>query len=258
MAKQDNYKDLLSKVGTFARNERNDPEAGDALSSAHLASWAFGDRKVLEATNAFQRRADTETLVSLLEAVRDSLGYKDDLPEDFTRNPNRYDPTVLFPGGDKPVGGLRQPSPESPSKEKALQEQQEQITQQQKALQEQQEQITQQLAQVTLLLSSQAQQAPHETGASGSPEREPETGRNRTAYLTKRLSKREAADRGHASSHIDAQPHRSPQVDASEDTETRKSPAPGNGGESDIRHAAGEEKQESTSRPVWKRILGIS
>jgi hypothetical protein len=48
-ARQDNYKELLSKVGAFARAGSNYTEAGDDLSSAHLASWAFGDQKVLPA-----------------------------------------------------------------------------------------------------------------------------------------------------------------------------------------------------------------
>ena len=40
LAKQSNYSALLSCIGAFAR----DPEgAADALSFAHLASWAFGD-----------------------------------------------------------------------------------------------------------------------------------------------------------------------------------------------------------------------
>jgi hypothetical protein len=240
MAKQENYKELLSKVGTFARNEKNDPEAGDALSSAHLASWAFGDRKVLESTNKFQQRPDTETLVTLLEAVRDSLGYKDDLPEDFTRDPNRYDPKVLFPGGDKPVGGL-QPPPELPSKEIALQAQQEQI-------QAQQEQLAQLQAQLGHLLSGQAHQASRETGVSGSQGQQPQTGRNEGVTL----KIREVAKREHTRSDSDTQTRRSTPVEASEDTETRESSEPGNSAKPDIRHTDEKEKPESTSDPWWK------
>jgi hypothetical protein len=109
MAKQDNYKELLSKVGAFARADEQYSEAGDQLSSAHLASWAFGDLRVLESTNKFQQRPDQETLLDLLEAVRDSLGYQDDLSKDFVRDRDKYDPGVLFPGGSQPKKGLDPP-----------------------------------------------------------------------------------------------------------------------------------------------------
>jgi len=233
MAKQENYKDLLSKVGTFARNERNDPETGDALSSAHLASWAFGDQKVLEATNKFQRRPDTETLVSLLEAVRDSLGYKDDLPEDFTRNPNRYDPKVLFPGGDKPVGGL--PSGEEETQKDKLDKMQAQL-----------DYLTQQLA-------TQGQRAPSETEASDSQGRETGTKQKGGAYL----QKRRLANSDPYSNLAGPQPRHTPHVEASEDTEMSSSPAPDTGAkpggaESDFGHTAGKEESESTSRRWWE------
>jgi hypothetical protein len=53
---------------------------------------------VLEATNKFQTHPDTKTLVNLLEAVRDSLGYQEYLPStDSLRDRNKYDPGILFP-----------------------------------------------------------------------------------------------------------------------------------------------------------------
>jgi hypothetical protein len=89
-AKQENYKDLLSKVGAFARQL---PSSADELTSAHLASWAFGDLDVLIATNRFQRTRDRASLLELLAAIRLSL-QSDSLPDYRMKE---YDSTVLFP-----------------------------------------------------------------------------------------------------------------------------------------------------------------
>jgi hypothetical protein len=275
LAKQDNYKQLLATIGEFARNSAN-VKYEDALTSAHLASWAFGDPEVLACTNAFQKERKVGALVELLKAVRRSLE-KPDLTKEWFE---RYHKDVLFTpkkrvetdgglelGEEKPQAAIEQGQATDRDEEIAkLREQKTNL--EEEIAKRTKEKLEADIAKLTAdkeKLEGDEQHEQHldqaeapETTPAGSQEREPETGQNRTAYLTKRLTKREAADRGHASSHINAQPYRSPQVDASEDTETRKSPAPGNGGESDIRHAAGEEKHESTSRPFWKRILGIS
>lgn len=90
LEKQENYKELLSKVGDFARQKEG---AADLLTTAHLASWAFGDLPVLEATNKFQKQRTKESLFELLGAIRKSL-QESGLPDDFEQ---KYDATVLFP-----------------------------------------------------------------------------------------------------------------------------------------------------------------
>lgn len=103
LAKQDNYRVLLATIGDFARKQ---PHADDRLSSAHLASWAFGDLAVLEATNEFQRQRSSESLIKLLASVRAALQHEP-LPPSFREN---YDATVLFPPKEKTeeVPGLTQ------------------------------------------------------------------------------------------------------------------------------------------------------
>ena len=88
-AKQENYKELLSKVGDFARRQ---PTADDALAAAHLASWAFGDLEVLAVTNQFQVNRDRESMLVLLSAVRKSL-QGGELPSSFVE---KYNADVLF------------------------------------------------------------------------------------------------------------------------------------------------------------------
>ena len=75
LAKQKHYAELLATIGNFARKKEN---SFDALCSAHLASWAFGDFNVLKATNALMEKPESATLVALLAAMRDSLGEKGD------------------------------------------------------------------------------------------------------------------------------------------------------------------------------------
>lgn len=54
---------------------------------------AFGDISVLQATNAFQKSRDRDSLVKLLGAIRQSL-QKSSLPADFGK---QFDTSVLFP-----------------------------------------------------------------------------------------------------------------------------------------------------------------
>jgi hypothetical protein len=214
MAKQDNYKELLSKVGAFARAGSNYTEAGDDLSSAHLASWAFGDREVLESTNSFQRDPGTETLLNLLEAVRDSLDYKDDLPEDFTRNKDRYDPKVVFP-------------PPGSTPEFGRAERKRAIIAQKKA------ELAQQEAELVQLEA-----------------REAETRQNEEVRNKENSQESEVAEREQNRSHIDTQPRPGPQVDASENTKIEEPPVndakPDTGREE--RHPWWKPR-----RPLWRR-----
>ncbi len=90
LEKQKAYSELLAKIGDFARGKAG---AADALSSAHLASWAFGDLPVLEATNAFQRNPTQDTLLRLLGAMRKNL-QNAEVPKAFMAS---YDAAVLFP-----------------------------------------------------------------------------------------------------------------------------------------------------------------
>jgi len=240
MAKQDNYKELLSKVGDFARADKTNPKAGDELSSAHLASWAFGDLKVLESTNKFQKRPDQETLVNLLEAVRDSLGYHEYLPStDFVRDRDKYDPGVLFPGGSQRTIGIDEPpkeeesASESPSKE--IEEQP------QKALEEKVDKLQDKVDQVASILAQQAledkidQVLSEELGIA-------EEVRNKANSQESEVAKRE-----HNRSHIDTRPRPSPQEEASKDTEAQELPV--SGAQPDTGR---EEKHEPASHPRWK------
>ena len=102
LEKQKAYTDLLSKIGAFARSKRGTAEGvrtGDELSTAHLASWAFGDIKVIKATNVFQRDPSPKTLTALLQAIRESLQYSY-LPDDFFEE---YDADVLFAPSEQTV-----------------------------------------------------------------------------------------------------------------------------------------------------------
>ena len=74
IAKQKNYTELLATIGNFARNKEG---AYDALCSAHIASWAFGDKGVILATNAFLANPSIEVLTRLLREIRLSLEDKD-------------------------------------------------------------------------------------------------------------------------------------------------------------------------------------
>lgn len=90
LAKQENYKELLGKIGDFARGRE---DADDALTSAHLGSWAFGDHSVMKSTNAFMRSRTRDDLIQLLRDIRESL-QQPELPLDFFKE---YDTDVLFP-----------------------------------------------------------------------------------------------------------------------------------------------------------------
>jgi len=214
LAKQENYKELLSKVGAFARAGSNSTEAGADLSSAHLASWAFGDQEVLEATNKFQNHPDRETLLNLLEAVRDSLDYKDDLPDDFPRNTDRYDPKVLFP----PPGTGSMTGFDEVERKQAL------MSQKQAEL----DQLASELDQL---------EAP-----------EAETRQTEEVVNKENSEESETGNRGHTKSPIDTQPGRSPQVGASGDTKMRELPV--NGAKPDM--GSEETQDESPSHPRWQ------
>jgi hypothetical protein len=108
LAKQRNYELLLSKVAAFAHNSAE----ASQLSSAHLASWAFGDLEVMIKTNEFQKSPTEQSLMSLLKSVRRSLensraeyepsryGYTDGSSKaapTIDELEKIYDASVLFP-----------------------------------------------------------------------------------------------------------------------------------------------------------------
>jgi hypothetical protein len=89
LVKQENYKELLSKIGDFVREK---PGAVDSLTSSHLGSWAFGDLSVMTSTNAFIKSKSRDDLLTLLRNIRESL-QQPELPDDFFDD---YDTKVLF------------------------------------------------------------------------------------------------------------------------------------------------------------------
>lgn len=96
LEKQKNYSELFASIGGFVRAKsetKEGVEARDKLTSAHLASWAFGDVDVIVATNEFMKNKDSSGLRKILEAVRRSLG-QSLLPQSFKDN---YDFDQLFP-----------------------------------------------------------------------------------------------------------------------------------------------------------------
>jgi hypothetical protein len=233
MAKQDNYKELLSKVGDYARADKSDPKAGEPLSSAHLASWAFGDQKVLESTNKFQNDPNTDTLINLLEAVRDSLGYHEDLPStEFVRNPDKYDPSVLFPEGAQRMVGLL--TGRAKEQERASEEPSgvsfENKEEPRKALEEKVDQQRDQIDQLHDKLDQLLK-----------------AGQNEEVENKGNSDESEATNRGHTMSLNDTQSRPSPQVDASKDTEAQELPV--SGAQPDTGR---EEKHEPSSHPRWK------
>jgi hypothetical protein len=237
MAKQDNYKELLSKVGAFARDDEPYSEAGDQLSSAHLASWAFGDLRVLESTNKFQQDPDQGTLLDLLEAVRDSLGYQENLSKDLIRDRYKYDPEILFPEGRKKGlrSGKEQESasepPKPPSGVLFVDKQSQKVLEEKVA--QQHDQIEQLHDKIDQLLQA---------------------GQNEEVENKDNSEESETGNRGHTTSLMDTQPRPRPQVDASEDTKMREPPV--NGAKPDT---GMEEKDEPTSHPRWQvwKYLGF-
>jgi hypothetical protein len=215
-AKQDNYKELLSKVGAFARADSSVTKAaGDDLSSAHLASWAFGDREVLESTNRFQRYPKRETLLGLLEAVRDSLDYKGDLPEDFTRNTDRYNPSVLFaPAGTTETGPFEELE--------ALEAERDQL---EAAKDQTQARIDQLEA------------------------RKPEAGQNEEVENKGNSDESETTNRGHTMNLSDTEPRPRPQVDASENTKMPEPPV------NDAKPDTGKEEKDERTAHRWREKL---
>lgn len=94
LAKQRNYKELLSKIGDFVRDSEG---ADDAIVSAHLGSIAFGDKTVIAATNKFMGKISedtaTDNLLYLLKTIRSKSGLEV-LDENFWKG---YDVEILFP-----------------------------------------------------------------------------------------------------------------------------------------------------------------
>ena len=96
LAKQKNYSELLATIGNFAREKEG---AYDALCSAHLASWAFGDKDVILSTNALLANPGQAALVALLVAIRTSLNDRASATAILSDPPSlesKYDSALLF------------------------------------------------------------------------------------------------------------------------------------------------------------------
>lgn len=109
LRRQENYKELLSKLGDFIYN----PTQSDGIVTAHLGSLAFCDPEIIYLTHKFIKEIGSdnaeENLLFLLKQIR-SQAY-DTKGKDDTLIWESYDTSILFP----PISGLKRKVPPTTS-----------------------------------------------------------------------------------------------------------------------------------------------